>query len=632
MTAPTTRHKLLRFGAFELDVTRGALLRDGQEIRLRRQTFGVLQYLAENAGRLVSKDEIFEAVWGKTVVTDDSLTQCLVEIRRALGDGSHEAIRTVPRRGYVFDLPVETVESSGSDGGVPFPTGPVPPARRRHFRIAALALAATAVFALGGIWWATERTPASVVPSPAAAPSIAVLPFADLSEEQDQQYFAEGLAEEILNLLAQLPELRVIARTSSFAFRDRNADARAIGTTLGVTYLLEGSVRRSADRVRVTAQLIDASDGSHLWSRAYDREMGDLLELQETIARAIARTLEIRLTDAAPGAAVRAVNPTAHDLYLHGRFLWSRRSAGDLARAQDHLQRAVEIDPGHGPAWALLSGVAFVRIWEDGLDPQAALAIMAGAIERALVLVPNGGEVHARAAQYYFQTGDFERSRRHWERALALEPDNPLVLGFSAGVAGERGDTAIAVEFQRRAVQRDPVGFVNRFNLSGFLEMDGRYEESWRELLRARELNPDASGIDTREAGLLVMRGRNAEALGAAERLPASADREMMLALAYGGLGRQAEAEAAIQQLRARPDTERASRLAKVHAWRDERDEAFEWLARAQQVAKATALTFGESQRPTHVIDSGFLNSLRVDPRFEAYLLRRYMPAPTQKP
>lgn len=619
MTAPATRHKMLRFGEFELDETRGALLRGGSEIHLRRQAFGVLQFLAANAGRLVSKDEIFEAVWGKTVVTDDSLTQCLVEIRRALGDESREAIRTVPRRGYVFEYPVEEIAvPQASDRPLAPDSGAA--SRFPGWLLATIGIA----FAVIAVWWmATRDDDAAAGDVKAArADSIAVLAFADMSEGRDHEYFAEGISEEILNLLTRIPGLRVVARTSSFSFKEKDTDIATIGKALDVEYVLEGSVRRSGNQVRVTTQLIDAADSSHLWSQIYDRELGDLLTVQTEIAEAIARTLEIRLTDTAIRSSARAVDPLAHEHYLHARFLWSRRPPGGLENAQRHLERAVEIDPGHAPAWALLSGVAFVRIWEDGRDPEEALAIMARAIENALALAPESGEVQARAAQYYLQIGDLERSRTHWERAVTLEPDNLLVLGFSAGLAHGRNETAEAVEFQRRAVQLDPVGFVNRLNLSGFLEADGQYEEAWRELLRARELAPDPAEIADREAKLLIMLGKDAQALAVAERLPAGADREMLLALAYGGLGRAVEAEAALQQLHARPETERASRLARVHAWRGEHDMAFSWLARAQQAAKAIALTPGERVRPMHVVDSGFLHALRKDPRFEDYLSR----------
>ncbi|MGQ0383900.1 MAG: winged helix-turn-helix domain-containing protein [Gammaproteobacteria bacterium] len=352
--------------------------RAGVEVHLRPQSFDVLCFLAANAGRLVARNEIFAAVWGGTVVTDDSLTQCLIDIRRAIGDGSREVIRTVPRRGYVFELPVQ------KSGGSPVSPEPAGMIARRLFRYPWVAvLAAPAVVLL--VWFSVAP---KVVDEPGAAParanSIAVLAFVDMSEGRDHEYFADGVAEEILNLLTRIPELDVVARTSSFSFKGKDTGIAEIGKALDVAFVLEGSVRRSDERVRVTAQLVDAATSTHIWSETCDRNVGDLLAVQGEIAQSVADSLKLTLTQ------------------------------GGLA----------------GSAHAM-------RKFADEVDASAGFGEIAFAVNHALEHYPASAEAQVRAAHYHFQMGDFARS-----------------------------------------------------NLAGVLVLARSYDESARELQRAKELHP----------------------------------------------------------------------------------------------------------------------------------------------
>ncbi len=618
MTAPTTRHKVLRFGEFELDETRGALLRDGHEIHLRPQAFGVLQYLAANAGRLVSKDEIFEAVWGKTVVTDDSLTQCLVEIRRALGDESREAIRTVPRRGYVFEFPVEEIAVS------PAGDQPLAPDSAKASRFPGwLPVTIGIAFAVIAVWWIVTRDADDAAAGDPQAPranSIAVLAFADMSEGRDHEYFADGISEEILNLLTRIPGLRVVARTSSFSFKGKDADIATIGKALDVAYVLEGSVRQSGDQVRVTTQLVDATTSMHIWSETYDRSIDDLLTVQTEIAASVARSLKITLAEGNSLSAGRAVDPDAYGHFLHARYLHNRRAPGDLTAAEAHFRRALDMDPDYAPAWAGLAGTLLVRIFEDGLDSAAGLEAMGEAVTRALALDPSLPEAQMRAAHYQFHSGNFKKGMEHWDKAMALDPDNVLVLGGSAGVAIARGDYQYAVELQSRAAERDPLNPIVRGNLSSSLARVGRYDEAARELQRAMELSPAHARNAVAEGRLLILRGRYDEALDVVSGWPEGPDREQALALVYRALGRDDEADAEIARLQSREDWERARRLAEIHAQQNEIDEAFGWVAVAHEVEKATALTPGSAKRALDFVDSLFLRPLHGDPRWKKFL------------
>ena len=625
MEEPEIGHAILRFGEFTLDEARAALFCNGAQVHLRRQSFEVLKYLAGHAGRLVTKDELFAEVWPGTVVTDDSLTQCLVEIRRVLGDGGREIIRTVPRRGFVFEAPVDAIGGEGPGAK----TAVRLPGRSGNLRRPALVALALAATAAGALWWAAgrlvDRAPVADATSDAtgADVSIAVLPFLDLSDAQDQQFFAEGLSEEILNLLAQIPELRVIARTSSFSFRSQpEKDIDGIARTLGVTHVLEGSVRKAGNRARITAQLVAAADSSHLWSNNYDRELGDLLVVQSEIAGEIARALKLQLASATGGSgAPAAVDPRAYEHYLHARFLHSRRAPGDLAAAERHFLRAVDIDEGFGRAWAGLAGTLLVRLHEqDGSEgPDVVMERMRDAVEHALALEPGSAEVQIRAANYFFQAGELERAREHRRRARDIDPDHPLVLGAQVGTAHRRGDREAAVKLWERALLRDPLGFIARRNYALDLAIVGRYEDAYREFQRARELNPARPTNDIEEATLLYLLGRHAEALQRLQSYPDGAARDALLAIVLHALGRLDEARHETARLMQRPDPQRAVPLAEVYAQRGEIDAALAWIERARAVEAATAPLPGLRRFPDAGASSPLLRPVYADPRWQRF-------------
>lgn len=592
----------LQLGALSIDPATGEVTGPGGREQLDPKVMQVLTALAHRAGEVVSHDELFAEVWPGAVVTDDVLRRCIYQLRahlvRAGGDRRYRALlETLPKRGYRLCREADARRPAG--------------ALRRP---AAITLAAALAAALGLGWIIESRRPDA--PAPAIQPSIAVLPFTDLSDAQDQQYFAEGLSEEILNLLAQLPELRVIARTSSFAFRDQpQLGVAAIARQLDVSHVLEGSVRKSGDRVRITAQLVDASDSRHLWSETFDREPRDLLAVQEDIASAIARTLEIRLVTGGE-AAERRVDPGAYEHYLHGLYLRNRRGPGDLAAAERSFRGALEIDADYAPAWAALASVLMMRAFRESDDPTEGLERMREAVARALELDPALPEARVRAAHYHFQAGDFERAREHWRRAQELDADHPLVLGNLGGLAIRRGDIDTALKVKRRIVQLDPLNAVARSNLAWVLARAGKFEESERQLARAKELSPGSSALDQTEAELMILQGRFDDALGVADRLAPGALREQILAIATYGLGQTAAAEAAVERMRRFDDFELPRRIAEIHAVRGEVDQAFEWLVVARDAELAAAPTPGERSRPFRVIDSLLLRSLHDDPRW----------------
>jgi TolB-like protein/DNA-binding winged helix-turn-helix (wHTH) protein/Flp pilus assembly protein TadD len=600
-----------RFDAFTLDVGRGTLLGPEGELRLRPKSFELLLYMVRHPGRLVGRKELLNAVWGHAAVTDDSITQCLVEIRRALGDESRSLVRTFPRRGYLFDVPVEPLALRDSPP-IASEALPRPPVNQAY---AAVAIAG-AVLLAALAWWASARhSPDPTVGEHRIAMlpnAVAVLPFADMSAAGDQAYLGEGIAEEILNLLAQIDSLKVIARTSSFAFQGHAMDVRDIASQLGVTHVLEGSVRRSAERLRITAQLVDGRDGVHLWSQTYDREVGDIFELQLEIAQQVRDVLAATL-HVEPAARHRDIR--AYEHLLRGRFLFQRRAPGDMERAREHFEAAVALDPEDGAAWAALSGCLTVEISEGRLDVAEALPRALEAAQRAVALSPDLPEAHLRAARAYRFAGDDERAWRHIRIAEALNPEDPLLVGFKAGTALVRDDLAGALALQERVVVRDPLSTVARSNYAHMLQAAGRLAESREQLLVVLEISPGRQDFMVGLARLLVLEGRHEEAIASLPNTATGGEADAVRAISLHALGRLEEAQAIESRLKADMSSDGALRLAETHAQRGEADAAWRWLEEARRQMQAETGDGGWRWRQL-VRSSGFLRPLESDPRW----------------
>ncbi len=625
MSTPGSAHHIYRFGEFALDVERGALVKSGTDVPLRPKAFEVLRFLVEHHGTLVSKDTLLTEIWSPAVVTDDSVTQCLTEIRRAIDDHEQVSIRTLPRRGYLFDAPVSGPHDAPSDraAGMAFdpdastaPTAPTPATHAPNRSRRPLLLMTLAVLLLA-FWWHTTgdhqddaRVAAKQAPTTTQAASIAVLPFTDMSPDHDEAYLADGMSEEIIDQLVHIPGLRVIARTSSFAFRGRGADIAEIAARLDVANVLEGSVRKSGDRIRVTVQLIRASDSSHLWSQTYNRDLRDALAMQDDIAAAVAKALKLKLAKRATGAAALVTNPKAYEHFLLGRYFFNRRDGGDLERALKEYELALQDDPDDARAWTGIAGVHRVRFYEKGANRRDELDAMKQAVDRALSLDPALPEAQVRAAHYYYAEGQFDQAWAHYYKAKALNPDAPLLLGLDAAIAVSRGQYDQAVALWRRIVAQDPLAVANIANLADCLAYAGNYEQARAEYEKAAVLDPRGRPeIDTQVALVLILQGEPEQALARIANLPPSAARDEVLAMTGSLPGRAAESQAAIQRLSARPDAANAVRLAEVYAYLQQNGEALKWLQRARELTGNSAAI--EEARMQEALASPFLRSLQ---------------------
>jgi TolB-like protein/DNA-binding winged helix-turn-helix (wHTH) protein/Flp pilus assembly protein TadD len=579
------------FGDFEVDLGRGSLKRRGEEIALRPKSYAVLLYLLEHAGRLVSRDELLAAVWPGAVVSDQSVGQCLIDLRKALGDSSHSLIRTVPRRGLLLDVPVRFEDSTG-------PSILRGWALQRGWLLIALLVVTIAV----AWWWAEGRRPAK--PPAATEPvSLVVLRFADMSDPTGHSSLADGFSEEIMHGLAQSPYLNVIARTSAFAIDGEAIDV--IANRLGVSYALEGSVRTEENRIRVTAQLIDVQASTHLWSKSFDRDLDDLIEVQKEISGSVAQALKTTLGDPPASA---DVDPRAYPLFLEAQFFYGRRAAGDKERAEERLRAALAIDPEFARAWALLAAVAAARLGDPspGIEDRELRAQLREnqrhAVQQALAYGPGLPDAHHRAAQYFFYNGEPDKALEHLETARSIDPNHWLVLVALTNDQRHAGRIDSAIRLMRRNVRRDPLNASLRADLVSTLLWAGRLEEVGPEFERIRDVNPavldEAPFLGRHVVHAYVLQQDFDAALALVESLPEGADRTQSLALVLHGQRREGDAASALRLLAAQTSTaaEMVS-VAEVHAYRDEPATALAWLERIE---------FGTDCSEGHVLWSAY--------------------------
>jgi TolB-like protein/Tfp pilus assembly protein PilF len=439
--------------------------------------------------------------------------------------------------------------------------------------------------------------------------SIAVLPFANLSSDPEQEFFSDGISEELLNLLARVPGLRVISRTSAFSYKGRDVRIADIARELGVRYVLEGSVRRSGDRVRITTQLVDAPADRHLWSETYERTLDNIFAIQDEIAEAVLPAIQHQVSGQAPTA--RRTDPDAYALYLQGNHFYFQRTAAGLDRALDHVLRAIEIDPSYAPSWTLLAST-YINQANMGKRPRdEGFRLATEAVQRALDLAPEFGLAHsARAWIAMSYEADFETAAVHFRRARALTPNSATVLGNNAVLAVRLGRLQDALEMTERAIPWNPASSVLHGNRADILMRLGRPAEAEQSARKALALSPGSSFARSSLALALLLQEQPGAALEAAQGVENEAARQAVEALAHYDAGDWAAADQALAVLTQRHAEDSAYYIALVHAWRNEREEAFTWLDRAIEEGQST---FG-------IRTEMFLHALHDDPRWDEML------------
>jgi TolB-like protein/Tfp pilus assembly protein PilF len=569
-------------------------------------------------GHTITKDELLKEIWPGVFVEEVNLAVNISAIRKALGESPQDCrfIATVPGRGYRFVAEVRKIAHPGKNGANaiaesdPKPIEVVPAVARlaggnrsndeqkspgglRRFLDSLVASGSAPKLAVVGAFLLLIALPIGAhlrraqnlkVSASEAHPSIAVLPFADLSPTKDQEYFSDGLAEELITELAKVPGLKVAARSSAFQFEGRNEDARTIGKKLGVTNILEGSVQRQGDRVRIRVELTKADEGVELWSETYDRKVGEIFSVQDEIAHAATSALQVRLLGGTTNSAGRrGTKQEAYESYLEGQYFFGRGdSRENLDKALAYAAKAINMDPNYAPAWALRS-----RVWSFLAD--FSLTDMSNGYsqarkdaERAIVLDPN-------LAAGYLALGwiqldhdwDWASAEVSLAKAADLEPGNADLLYCRALLYEIQGRLTEAIETQKRAISLDPLQARSYSQLGYQLYFARQYDDADAALEKALEMNPQKEQDHITRGELLLARGHSQRALIEMEREPDNNWRLFGEALAYHSLGHTRDSDAALKKLIVGGENSWACQIAQIYAYRGERDKAFEWLDRA---------------------------------------------------
>ncbi len=619
----------IRFGVFELDLRTGELRKAGQKVRIQEQPLCVLVSLLERPGELVTRDELRQKLWQSDTFVDfdTGLNKAITKIRDVLGDSaaSPRFVETLPTRGYRFIAPIERL---APERRAPSPTPPeaIPsedggsaaaesPLRALAYggwpKLAGAGLAVLLLLALiAWLRWSRESPPARIG-------SIAVLPLDNLSGDSNQEYFADGMTDELITDLAQIHSLRVISRTSVMQFKHTKKNLPEIAAELNVDAVVEGSVMRSGNSVRVTAQLLDARQDRHLWAASYEREMADIIGLQGQVAKAIADQVKVKLTpeEDARLAKRRPSNPEAYDALLKGRFLWNRRNRSAAETAIGYFRQAAEKEPGNAEAWAALAG-CYTSLGADigSADPAKVAPEARADIAKALELDTNLAEAHhtlARIKLWY--DWDWTGAEREFRRAIELNPNDSMNhLGYSQYLqVRKRFDEAL--EENRRAIDLAPLDILGSMHLAWLYCDSHEGEKTLDQSKRVLEMDPAFTGAYLYVARGYELQGKWPEAIAAFEQARDSYGVVCLagVAHAWAASGNRLQAEAALVKLTKSSRQNYVSPLmfAGYYAALGDRDRAFEWLERGYQ------------QRVPGLIElevSYVWDNLRTDQRFHS--------------
>src|SRR5271170_4793467 len=650
---PLRQTLVVRFGTYEVCFQSGEVRRAGVRIRIQQQPLKLLEVLLEHPGEAVSREELRSRVWPNESFgdLDQAVNIAIAKLRSALGDSAENPryIETLPKHGYRFIADVSFVdadgrlrrpESTGPEPGhqlhgnglaAPVVTEPVHPVqdaglaaprerRLRPTRHVFMALAIVMSLAILTILLVRSRSRAPAIRS------LAVLPLDNLSGDAAQNYFADGMTDELITDLAQISALRVISRTSVMVYKGARKPLPQIARELNVDAVVEGTVLRSGDQVRITAQLIEASTDKHLWSQSYEGELRDTLGLQKRVASAIADQIRINLTPREEAAlkSVKVVNPEAYESYLKGRYFWNKRTADGLKVALAYFKQAIEEDPKYAQAYSGLADTyALLGDWQYAvMTPKEAFPQAKAAAIKALELDSTLGEAHNSLA--FVLDGfdwDFDSAGKEFQRAIELNPGYATAHHWYAWHVSLLGRYDEAIAEMRKAQNLDPLSLIINADLAEVLVLAHSYDESIQQSRKTIEMDPNFALAHNQLAQAYLQKHMNDEALAelqkAAQLSGESPTVMANLARAYVASGKRNEAVKLLGDLKKRsnPGYSNASEIAVIYASLGDTDQAMNWLEKG----------YDERFNPGVLLRPGF-DPLRSDPRFQNLVRRIGLP------
>jgi TolB-like protein/DNA-binding winged helix-turn-helix (wHTH) protein/Tfp pilus assembly protein PilF len=611
----------LRFGVFEADLGARELTKLGKILPLQEQPFQLLAMLLEKPGEVVTREELRLRLWPQTVVDfDHGLNKAINKIRDALGDSAENPrfIQTVSRRGYRFLADVTELSTRHSEttlgeigSGDSEARGDPSPAKPRSLRIVTATLAGAALLLVVAVAIWIRSTSTGRLPS---IRSLAVLPLENLSGDAAQDYFADGMTDELITHLAQIRDLRVISRTSVMTYKRVRKPLAEIARELDVQAVVEGGILRSGDKVRITAQLIRVPDDNHIWADSYEGDIRDTLVLQDQVAKAIADQIRVSVNKEQPGLAARAVDPQAYDSYLKGRYYWNQRTDAGLREAIKYFKRSISIDASNADAYSGLADTyALAGDWEYGIMPPAeAFPLAKAAANEALALDDRLGEAHTSLAfvldLYYW---DWSAAERQFKLAINLNPGYAVAHHWYAWHLLVLGRNAEGMFELRQAERLDPLSLIIRSDVADALCSLHLFEESVQQSRKTLALDPNFAVGHFQLAEALVQQRHYDAAIGEFQRAITisghSAAFDANLAHAYAVSGRKAEALQIAQDMESRADQNPSAdaNIALIYVGLGNLDQAMAWLNKA----------YDARFNPSILIRAAF-DPLRADARF----------------
>jgi TolB-like protein/DNA-binding winged helix-turn-helix (wHTH) protein/Flp pilus assembly protein TadD len=648
-------HQLHRFDGFTLDVTRGCLLRGTQEIKLRPKPFAALKYLVENPGRLISKAELIERIWPDTAVTDDSLVQCLIEVRRALGDDAQQIIKTVPRRGYIFEKPVESgsgaalttykeettgvqviIEEEETNGHAVIETPPLPAVGsvallpeykatniqrltstvKQHRWITAGAFVTLALMTTAIVYYTRPGE---------AIDSVAVMPFVNVNADPNVEYLSEGISDSIINNLSELPNLKVSSLNSVLRYKGKQKEAQAIGRDLNVRALLMGRLTRHGDDISISSELIDARDNRHLWGHQYNYKLADIVALQEEISRDITRQLRLRLSSAEQKQVAKHYTESteAQEAYWKGRYHMRKLTPQELQEGIRYFNRAIELDPKFALAYAGLASSYSTLGARGTLSPMEAYPKVIAAATKALELDDTLAEAHHAQARVKRDNWDLAGAEKELKRAIELNRNYAEARHNYSHLLIALGRPAESLSESKRLLEIDPLDLQWNAHLGWYYLRMRQYDQAIKKCLGTLEMGENFwSHYYLGQAYEQISRYEEAiaEFKKAIPLSKGNPEATAALGHAYAVSGQKGEAQSVLEELKEYSKHQYLSpdNQALIYAGLGEKNEAFAQLQKAYDERAGQLIYLNVDPR---------FDSLRSDPRF-IDLLRRLKLAP----
>jgi adenylate cyclase len=449
--------------------------------------------------------------------------------------------------------------------------------------------------------------------------SIAVLPFVNMSDDKDQEYFSDGLSEELLNLLAKIPELKVIGRTSSFAFKGKNEDLRIIAQKLGVAHLLEGSVRKDGNKIRVTTKLIKASDGSNMWNETYNSDLKSIFKLQDTIAHAVVQNLKLKLLELPSVRISGTASIDAYNLILQGNYFYDKLDKESVAKAVDFYKQALAVDSTNARAWEKLANAISRQAWQNYVDRNVGREQAKNAALKAISLDGTLADGYVELGDHYlYYEFNWKVAEENYLKGSRLEPDNPDILySLGGGLYFALGKWEDAIRNMKRCIELDPLKPLSHLNLGNILSHAGRYDEATGYFKKALELNPDFQRAHLYLGRNYLMTGKIDLAFNEMQEENLEVFRSFGAALAYHGAGKKKEADEALKSFTDKFQNEWNYLVAELYAYRGENDKALLWLNNAFQ-NKDGWLVFLKGDP--------LMKNLSSDPRYKTFMSKMNLP------